>query len=328
LNKPVIIAAAGGLLVGAALSWALSSRHAETPAAEGDTSTSHVVRVGGRVLVKLDADTQKRSGITVGALELKPLPPEVAALGHVLDPSPLAILLAERASAQAALSVSSKEFQRLRILHGQEQNVSTRTLEAAQAAANRDQVLLDAVELRLLTAWGKAVVREADTPTFLKALGAQELTLVRVDLPLDVIVSSAAPSARLVTVSLPDRPLEARLLGPVPSVDPQLQGQGFFLLIRGHALPPGTAVTAWLMAVGDARSTAVLPREALLRHEGRVFVYVQSAADLFSRREVALDRPIAAGWAARDGLAPDDKVVVAGAQQLLSEELKGQGEEE
>jgi len=44
--------------------------------------------------------------------------------------------------------------------------------------------------------------------------------------------------------------------------------------------------------------------------------------------EVALDRPLEDGWFVGSGLKADAKVVTPGAQQLLSEELKGQGGEE
>jgi DNA-binding FadR family transcriptional regulator len=68
-----------------------------------------------------------------------------------------------------------------------------------------------------------------------------------------------------------------------------------------------------------------VPREALLRHEAKVFVTLQTGDDTFVRRQIELDRPMDAGWFVRGGLKAQDKVVVVGAQQLLSEELKGQG---
>jgi hypothetical protein len=58
-----------------------------------------------------------------------------------------------------------------------------------------------------------------------------------------------------------------------------------------------------------------------------VFVYLQTGDDTFARKEIELDRPTEAGWFVHEGLNPSDKVVTVGAQQLLSEELKGQGGE-
>ena len=65
----------------------------------------------------------------------------------------------------------------------------------------------------------------------------------------------------------------------------------------------------------------------MIRHEGKVFVYLQTGDETFVRKEIELERPMASGWFVHEGLKPQDAVVVVGAQQLLSEELKGQGGE-
>ena len=104
-----------------------------------------------------------------------------------------------------------------------------------------------------------------------------------------------------------------------------MQGQGSLLLQRTDPLPPGAAVVAWLTVPGSEESGVTVPREALLRHQGEVFVYLQTGDETFARRQIVLERPADSGWFVHDGLKAQDKVVVVGAQQLLSEELKGQG---
>jgi hypothetical protein len=55
-------------------------------------------------------------------------------------------------------------------------------------------------------------------------------------------------------------------------------------------------------------------------------VYVRNAAgDAFTRTEVALEHPTAAGWFVTRGVTAAQPVVVAGAQQLLSFEIKSAG---
>jgi hypothetical protein len=71
----------------------------------------------------------------------------------------------------------------------------------------------------------------------------------------------------------------------------------------------------------------VVPREALVRHEGEAFLYLQTGDDTFVRKEIELEHPVAKGWFIEKELKPKDNVVVVGAQQLLSEELKGEGGE-
>ena len=70
------------------------------------------------------------------------------------------------------------------------------------------------------------------------------------------------------------------------------------------------------------------PNSSVIRHEGENFVYIQSGDDAFTRVGIELDRPSEGGWLVREGLQSGARVVIAGAQQLLSEELKGKGGEE
>ena len=114
-------------------------------------------------------------------------------------------------------------------------------------------------------------------------------------------------------------------LGPAANTDPQLQTEGHLVLMKVDPLPPGTVVVAWLTIPGEKQSGVIVPREALLRHEGETFVYLQVGDYVFHREAVSLDRPTGDGWFVSKDLKPEDRVVVVGSQQLLSEELKGQG---
>ena len=68
----------------------------------------------------------------------------------------------------------------------------------------------------------------------------------------------------------------------------------------------------------------VVPRTAVVYAEGKTWAYVQTRADTFMRREVHLDHLTQDGWFVTSGLAASERVVVTGAQILLSEELKSQ----
>ena len=80
--------------------------------------------------------------------------------------------------------------------------------------------------------------------------------------------------------------------------------------------------SGWANSISCRRNNS-----ALVRHEGEVFVYVQTSDELFLRQEIELDHPLSEGWFVDEGLKPGQKLVLTGAQQLLSEELKGEGRE-
>jgi hypothetical protein len=61
----------------------------------------------------------------------------------------------------------------------------------------------------------------------------------------------------------------------------------------------------------------------VLRAEGRLWVYVLSGETNFVRRSVATDQRVNGAWFATNGISAGERVVVTGAQTLLSEEFKG-----
>lgn len=325
MNK-VILGILAGVALGAAVTYKFLPRHtaAEEPKKE-EAKEESIVHHGtnGETFLKLDKETQARMDLKTAPLASAQLKPEVKGFGRVLDPTPLAALLVERATTKAALEASKKELERLKLL-AQTQNASARALEVGEAAVQRDQIALDSVQPRLLLGWGKAVAALPDLPALVNALAAGEAALVRVDLPLGEALHAAPTGGRLAALNAPDKVAEAQFLGAAPAADPQMQAQGFLFLQKINPLPPGAAVVAWLTVPGEVESGVIVPREALIRHEGEVFVYVQTGDDKFARTEIELERPSDAGWFVHEGLKPQDKVVTAGAQQLLSEELKGQ----
>jgi len=324
----VILGVLAGLAVGAA-GMAVYLRHpqaepSQEPEAQAEESfLQH--DANGRTLMKLDQDTQTRMGLKVESLAAAQMSPEVRGYGHVLDPAPLAALVTEGTAAQASLEASTREFERLKGLYAQNQNASARALETAEAAMKRDQISLASVQSRLLTGWGQAIASQDDLGAFVHSLATQETALVRVDLPLGEQLPATPPGGRIAPVGTPEHLSDAQYIGPAPSADAQMQSWGVLLLVKIDPPPLGTAVLAWLAIPGQSQSGIVMPRSAILRYESQTFVYVQTAGDTFERKAVTLGRPAGNGWFVGEGFGPQDKVVVVGAQELLSEELKGQG---
>jgi hypothetical protein len=271
--------------------------------------------------------TQKDLGIQVKSPAAFEMNPELRGYGRVLDPAPLAALVAELASAQAAYAVSSSERTRLKTLEGQG-NASARALQTAEAAAQRDLVAVQSARERLILSWGKTVADENDLPAFSRSLASLEAALVRIDLPAGETWKAPPTGARITALS--GQSAEAEFLEPAPSVDPQMQGQGFIFLLKPNSLPltAGESVVGYIKSAGLPLAGVLVPREAVVRTEGTGWTYVLNAAgNAFTRIEVALDHPTEAGWFVTRGVTASDHVVVTSAQQLLSLELKGLGGE-
>jgi len=327
LTGKVVRVAVVGIVIAAALAAGCGQKAADQGGGGTEKKDEPEVKRGpnGEIVVTLDTKTQEVMGLRMAALAPAQLNPEVKGYGRVLDASPLASLVAELTSARAASEASQAELLRLKTLAAQS-NASERALQAAEAAATRDRAQVEAIRVRLVANWGTAIAAREDLSAFAQSLGSLESALVQIALPAGDGVKNMPTSARLITMTPESQPLLAKVLSPAPMVDPQAQGQGFLLLVSPNPaqLAPGAAVTGLLGLPGEPQSGVAVPREAIIRYNGNAWVYLQTAPDFFTRVEVTLDRPLENGWFVREGLKPNDKVVIVGAQQLLSEELKGE----
>ena len=162
---------------------------------EKPVSAKSRVSVGsnGETIITLDAETQKRIALSVEPAKPATIQPELKGYGRVLDPAPLAALVGEGESAQAALAASQKEFERLRLLNEQK-SASDRALQAAEAAARHDQILLAAARARLVSAWGNTIAEQSDLPALVLSLASLRRALVRVDQSLSTSEPPAVTS--------------------------------------------------------------------------------------------------------------------------------------
>ena len=164
-----------GALIGVGILWMRSRGHDDAKPAEEKSATEES-RIKhddkGRVVINMDDETQGNMGLLVEKPAAAQLSPELKGYGRVMDPAPLAVLMTEMASAQAAYFASSNELTRLQSLAGQG-NASERALQTAQAAALRDQLTIRSAKDRLALSWGKGVAEQNDLPGFSQALTTQ-----------------------------------------------------------------------------------------------------------------------------------------------------------
>ena len=319
-------AAAGALAVWLVIGRPGAGPSGEAPQSEsGEATTAAEVRRGPEgVTIQLDAATRERIGLQVAPLAAVNLPDVVRGFGRLLEPSALAAPVDEREAARAAFEASDREYRRVQTLQRGNFNASQRDVEAARAAFERDRAAFRAAEAHLVSVWGREVEEHRDLSALAQSLVTRETGVARIDLPLGAALAGRPTAGRVAPLVNADAaPVEATLLGVAPDTDPTTQGRGFLLLIDRPPWPPGTALTGWLAVPGPSQAGVDLPSAAVLRHAGRSFVYIQTADDTFARREIRLDRPTRDGWFVVDGLTAGERVVVTGAQQLLSVELAG-----
>lgn len=253
-------------------------------------------------------------------------------------------------TAEATAAASHQELERVKKLFSQN-NASERTLQTAEATAHKDQlqvesqkvtanraiqmatattqrdlIALEAVKQRFASAWGTALSSYKDLNKLLQELTTQKAALIRLDMTPGQTADTSAKSILIQPVQDAGKPMTAKSLGVAPAVDPQAQGTSLYSLLQPNVthLLPGMAVIGYLPLSDKTLSGALVPRAAVIRAAGQTWVYVETAERAYTRRAVLLTQPEAEGWFVQQGLQPADKIVITGAQILLSEELKSQ----
>lgn len=305
------------------------SEAAAAKPAEESESPKLTRDAGGNVVIEIQEKAQEEMGMKVAKPAAAQMAQELKAFGRMVDPGPMSTIRTDFEAAKASYLASSNELARLQVLQAQG-NGSARALQTAEAAAARDRLAIQAVRDRAVVSWGPTLAELPDLPDLIRSLTAGESVLLRVDLPAGVTIPSRPENARIVTLS--GQTAKARFFGNAPAVDPRWQGQPFLFLIKPpdtFKAVPGEAVTAYLELPGEPLKGVIIPREAVVRVEGEGWLYIQLPnKDSIKRVQASLDRPLEAGYFVIQGITAEDSVVVTGAQQLLSTELKAQGANE
>ncbi len=310
------------------IAWALaislatfcSCHRAEEKSAATTTAKSEEKTVEGGL--KISAESQAQSGIKTVSLDAAHFAPSTRLYGRVLDPSTLIQGVSDLAVARAAQVASEQELQRNEKLNTLQENVSQHAVETARASADRDKLAVELAEEKITASWGQALSTRNDLTDFAHALAEGKQALVRLDLPAGAALPAHVPS---ITVHAPDSDTvtwTATVIGRATSADPQTQTQGIVATIEKNPPPIGLVLLGQIENE-KPRDGVRVPRSAIVRFGDGTFVFIQKEADLFVRQAVKISGELGDDWFVEDGLQAGQRVVSEGAQQLLSEELKG-----
>jgi len=302
---------------------------------------SHVVVENGRPVLRLSAETQAREGIRVQPVQQQTRRAELRGMAVLLPAGELAGLRNSYVAAQAKVArdqlqikVGRSQYQRTKTLYQQNQNMSLKAMEDAQAAYRTGQAQAEAdeqeAELQLDTVrqrWGSEVAGwVADNSRSLAEVLQQHSYLAQVIFPPGEV---AQPPAALSLSSSRNHLVPARLVGSLPQVNPQIQGFSFLYRVASR---PGLAVNMNLVVfvpVGPLLQGSVVPETAVVWWQGKAWAYQETSDNTFTRREVPTQNPLPGGYfVPGNAFAPKTKLVTAGAQALLSEEFRSQIQQE
>lgn len=238
-----------------------------------------------------------------------------------LDVSPLAAILAEVDAARAAATASQAEVRRLDVLYRQDVSASRRSLEAARAQALADGSRVRLAEQRVGLEFGSGLTRlgSGALHQLVAEIASGRAALVRID-----VSGADLASGSSVEIGEPGAGLSVRVLGPAAAADTKLQSSGVLAVVRGPWARQAQAgrILPARAAAGDAVSGVLVPRDAIVRFQGKLWVFRQNGRK-FER--VALTEPqgVADGWVIHTGLKPGDVIAISGAAGLLALDAGG-----
>lgn len=297
------------------------------------TLAQRVSVVNGLTILTLDTDTQVLSGIRAEPLASSSHRAEVAAYGTVLDLQPFIDLRSRYMAATAAAEVaraiaaaSRQESERSHRLYQDNQNISLKAYQTALAIYQADQARATAAALEVQNIRGSLRQQAGETlarwalasrsSAFERLLKRQEV-LLRVMVPFGANV----PAPATIQIAANDNQrLSAFLVSASPQSDPTIQGNAFIYRTTAP-LASGTHLAAYLPMSRHAEQGVLIPASAIVWYGGQPWAYVQLAADRFARHAVSQQVPMNNGFFVTDGIKADARVVISGAQLLLSEEL-------
>lgn len=285
-------------------------------------------------------------GTTVGSVHPLFTPMDQIALGERL-----ATARADYEAATTSVTSVNQEVSRLKQLNAENKNASDKAVQDAEAQLATEKAKLKTAQasVELITATlqpnaGEAVdalqigkggqVTEVSAQPGESVQAGQILVrvsrfdhlLARLYVPPGQTIAASATRAIISPAGQEGAAIPAHRLALAGSVNPGFQGQTWlFRLAAGNvALRPGEAVTGRVPMPGPEQTGVWIPSSAILRFKGEAWVYIEEQSGDFVRRRITLDQPRENGWVATAGFQPGERVVISGAQTLLSEEMKSQ----
>ena len=294
--------------------------------------------VDGSLLVKLPKDIQDLAGIKITLAENISVQSENKAFATIIDIQELLNsrseyknILAEREVINTTYRNISRQLEQLRILHSEAANISQRELQKVKSDWEEQRARLHATDTRLrnirenmIQKWNSALTELAlkeDSEIFDRLINREEF-IILMTLKAEQELSSETAFVFVNRVDDRNQARKAYFISAAPFSDNTLQGETYFLRAHAEKFRIGMRLYVWLPNTGFSGDGVNIPEDAVVWYAGKAWAYVQVNDDTFSRRSLIEPIATADGWLVKDNFEIGDRLVISGAQTLLSEEFK------
>ncbi len=294
----------------------------------------------GKMMVKIADEISDYAGIETLTLMETHFFPESKALAKVVDLRPMLALRAKYNQASAALNVAqmaervaASELARLTLLAEGAGSVATKQVNyadndwrAAKAQLHGLNFTLQAIQNEAIQTWGEVIadwVLTEDSKEWQRLLTRQD-SLLLVTLPIDLSLAAETTFIRIARDGSREQARKAYLVSPALATDDLIQGETYFFKTARGQLRTGMRLDAWLPQGSEALSGVFIPHQAMTWHDGQAWAYVKRDDALYQRVSLASGLAASGGVFMMREIYAGERVVLRGAQMLLSEEFRWQ----
>lgn len=283
--------------------------------------------------------SEEQSGLVVKTLEPTTLSLEGIGHGQVLDMQPLLELHTRYKAARSevdmvktARDLTEKNRYRLHKLY-QAEILADKELAQVESQWQSDQAKLVAAQHRVEDlgmeaehTWGKVLTHlalEEEKSLLFRELVTHQKALVQAVIP-SLYLTTIDKKKPVFVASNPERSnaYRSEWLSPSPYTDRLLQGETWFFSVPGEHFRSGMRVTVWFPLTSSEKKGVIIPSDAVLWYNGKLWLYKKIEAHTFKRVLLSHYQKYSAGYFVESDLIAGDKIVVTGAQMLLSKELQ------
>jgi hypothetical protein len=294
--------------------------------------------VEGSLIVSVSKETQQFAGIKTSLTENMSVQSEDNAFSSVIDIQELLDMRSNYRNVKAQREVintsfknTTKQLERLKVLHKEASNISARELQQARSKWEEDKARIHATDIELqnirdnmVQKWNTEITELAlkEESEIFDRLISREEYIILVSLKAEQQLS---PDTAFVFVNREDDRQQARkayFISAAPFSDNTLQGETYFFRTNGNKIRIGMRLYVWLPNTGFTGEGVNIPTEAIVWYAGKPWAYIQIDEERFSRRSLLNPIQTSNSWLVKENFEVGEKIVISGAQTLLSEEFK------
>jgi len=308
-----------------------------------ETIVDYTIIKDGLTYINLPAVVEKNSGIKLQKISISTHEQSIPSYGITVNLSPLlknqndfTNLKYQKTKLLAKLDEEAEQISKLIILNKDNKNIADSVVQEKNIEISdlkNDIAIINNNIKNLLFnidhQWGKDF-KELITDSknhYLEKLLHNEYRLIKITIPINQTLDIIPKEIKVSPSNQPKKTYKAIFISKAQDTDQSIQGKSFYYYVTENDLEIGLKLKAFIVSdkIEPDNAYLFIPKESVIWSSGKAWVFIKNNEGNFLRKPLPRLVEIDGGWIIKEGIIiENDKIVVDGAQLLLSEEFKYQ----